>query len=167
MSYRTALRRPNTAAPTDGSRTITITPTPAGEDNGSSSNDPEDSSTGVLRLRAASNSTRRPKQRVVWREDVVDNEGVGKKSSKICCIYHKPKAYDESSDEDDSDSDSDSDSSCDHDHPHGHNGHAHGHREGLQNRDDGASIEHIEHSEPQRNAYEIAPVSKKGKRKAT
>jgi hypothetical protein len=33
---------------------------------------------GVLRLRGGPRST----QRVVWREDVVDNEGCGKKSSK-------------------------------------------------------------------------------------
>jgi len=57
----------------------------------------------------------------------VDNEGAGKKKSKskshlsksymvylnpsqhfpVCCIYHKPKRFDESSDEDSSDSDAD------------------------------------------------------------
>jgi len=42
---------------------------------------------------------------------VVDNEGMGKKSSKVCCIYHRPHAVDESSgDESSSDSSSDSDS---------------------------------------------------------
>ncbi|RCI16297.1 hypothetical protein L249_2395 [Ophiocordyceps polyrhachis-furcata BCC 54312] len=45
---------------------------------------------------------------VQWAEDVVNNEGLGRKSSKVCCIYHKPKAVDESSDESSS---SDSDSS--------------------------------------------------------
>lgn len=46
-----------------------------------------------------------------WREDVVDNEGLGRKTSKVCCIYHKPKGVDESSDESSSSSsDSDSDS---------------------------------------------------------
>lgn len=31
----------------------------------------------------------------------------------MCCIYHRPRAYDESSDSDSSDSSSDEDSSCD------------------------------------------------------
>jgi len=63
---------------------------------------------GTLRLRGAAVHERR----VVWAEDVVDNEGLGRKSSKVCCIYHKPRAVDESSDESsgsDSSSDSDSD----------------------------------------------------------
>ncbi|ODV89611.1 hypothetical protein CANCADRAFT_46027 [Tortispora caseinolytica NRRL Y-17796] len=48
---------------------------------------------------------------VRWVEDTVDNEHLNKKKSKICCIYHRPKAFDESSDEDSSSSDSDSSSS--------------------------------------------------------
>lgn len=72
-------------------------------------------------------------RRIQWAEDVIDNEGMGKKKSKVCCIYHAPKGIDESSDESSSDSDSDSDSgddgaarpsrrgrSHDHDHDHGH-----------------------------------------------
>ncbi|KAJ9642563.1 Type 1 phosphatases regulator ypi1 [Coniosporium apollinis] len=47
---------------------------------------------------------------IQWAEDVIDNEGMGKKSSKVCCIYHKPHAVDESSGSDSSDSSSDSDS---------------------------------------------------------
>jgi len=60
---------------------------------------------GVLRLRGASSasSTRR---RVQWTEEVVDNEFLGRKKTKICCIYHKPKEFGESSDEDSSDSSS-------------------------------------------------------------
>jgi len=50
-------------------------------------------------------------RRIQWAEDVVDNEGMGKKSSKVCCIYHKPKGKGESSDEDSSDSSSSSDES--------------------------------------------------------
>ncbi|KAJ3725680.1 phosphatase inhibitor-domain-containing protein [Lentinula guzmanii] len=164
MSFRTsAMRRPNTSAPGDGSRTITITPAPPSEDEGSS-NDTAGSTVGALKLRA---TTRKPKQKVVWREDVVDNEGTGRKSSKICCIYHKPKAYDESSDEDDSDSDSDC--PCDHDHA----GSRHSHesngrdREGLQNRNSESSLQHMDHDDPPNNAYEVAPSSSKGKRKAT
>ena len=50
-------------------------------------------------------------KKVVWAEGTVDNEGMEKKSSKKCCIYHKPKAFGESSSESSSESDS-----CDHDH---------------------------------------------------
>lgn len=76
------MRRPNTSSPGDGSRTITITSTPTSEDEGSS-NDASRSAVGALKLRA---TTRKPRQKVVWREDVVDNEGVGKKSSKSTCL---------------------------------------------------------------------------------
>ncbi|KAI3477285.1 hypothetical protein L1887_61060 [Cichorium endivia] len=98
------------------SRTLTV------EHPNASDTQPHD--VGILRLRpeprsrpgvdqtssTASASTRR----VVWTEETVDNEGLGRKKSKICCIYHKPKAFDESSDEsssasDSSESDSDSD----------------------------------------------------------
>lgn len=61
--------------------------------------------TGTLRLRGGPRS--RP--RVVWDEDVVDNEGLGRKKSKICCIYHRPRRFDESSDEDSSGTESGSD----------------------------------------------------------
>ncbi|KAF2479969.1 phosphatase inhibitor-domain-containing protein [Neohortaea acidophila] len=55
----------------------------------------------ALRLRAEPEEQRR----IQWADDVVDNEGMGKKSSKVCCIYHKPK---EPGDSDSSDSDSSS-----------------------------------------------------------
>ena len=42
---------------------------------------------------------------VKWSANVVDNEGLGRKSSKKCCIYHKPRRFGESSSEE-SDSDS-------------------------------------------------------------
>ncbi|KAJ3086353.1 Type 1 phosphatases regulator ypi1 [Quaeritorhiza haematococci] len=51
--------------------------------------------TGTLRLQGSIVST--SERRVQWDENVVDNEGMGKKSSKICCIYHKPRSFDESS----------------------------------------------------------------------
>ncbi|TVY19513.1 Type 1 phosphatases regulator YPI1 [Lachnellula arida] len=75
----------------------------------------------VLRLRGATRKeegslgggarARRP--RIQWAEDVVDNEGLGRKKSKVCCIYHAPKAVDESSDESSSDSSSDDSDSDD------------------------------------------------------
>nr|CAB3265088.1 protein phosphatase 1 regulatory subunit 11-like [Phallusia mammillata] len=42
---------------------------------------------------------------VTWSAGTVDNENMGKKSSKCCCIYHKPRVMGESSSETDSDSD--------------------------------------------------------------
>lgn len=68
-----------TANTNDGSRTITIhdVPTPEGgadddEDNFSSHPRP------VLKLRGGPKS----KQRVAWKEEVIDNENAGKKKSK-------------------------------------------------------------------------------------
>ncbi|KAE8452875.1 hypothetical protein EG329_013147 [Mollisiaceae sp. DMI_Dod_QoI] len=66
---------------------------------------------GATREQEGATSTGR---RIQWAEDVVDNEGMGKKKSKVCCIYHAPKGIDESSDESSSDSSgSDSDSGDD------------------------------------------------------
>lgn len=31
------------------------------------------------------------KKQVHWSEDTVNNENMGKRKSKICCIYHKPR----------------------------------------------------------------------------
>ena len=47
--------------------------------------------------------------RVTWQEGIVDNEHLGRKSSKRCCIFHKPRKFGESSSESES-SDNDSDS---------------------------------------------------------
>mmetsp|Transcript_27619 Transcript_27619/g.61681 ORF Transcript_27619/g.61681 Transcript_27619/m.61681 type:complete len:100 (+) Transcript_27619:368-667(+) len=41
-------------------------------------------------------------QGVTWDEGVVDNEFMNKKSSKQCCIFHKPRQFGES-DSDESD----------------------------------------------------------------
>lgn len=32
----------------------------------------------------------RPRRTVRWTEDTVDNEGLGRKKSKSCCVYHGP-----------------------------------------------------------------------------
>ncbi|MCO5555659.1 hypothetical protein L7F22_009204 [Adiantum nelumboides] len=87
-----------------GSRTITQQDT--NSENSTTPSIQNAPPVGVLQLRATGNTSRR----VVWSEETVDNEGMGKKKSKICCIYHKPKAFDESSDES-SGSDTDSESS--------------------------------------------------------
>ncbi|XP_037094753.1 E3 ubiquitin-protein ligase PPP1R11-like [Pollicipes pollicipes] len=36
-------------------------------------------------------------RRVCWQSDTVDNEHMGKKKSKCCCVYRKPKPFGESS----------------------------------------------------------------------
>ncbi|RFU80968.1 phosphatase inhibitor [Trichoderma arundinaceum] len=117
----------------------------------------------VLRLRGGNTSNGRSVQ---WAEDVVDNEGLGRKSSKVCCIYHRPKGVDESSDESSSDSSSsDSDSDSEHDskrkvgggkddcgHSHGP-GHRHSHGRGR--RANGKKKR-----APSPNAYEKVPKPK-------
>lgn len=141
----------------------------------------------TLRLRGARASAARSVQ---WAEDVVDNEGLGRKSSKgtpgnhrsfchvsftpslltlhfailVCCIYHRPKAVDESSDDSSSSSDSDSsgaDSDLDADrkgkaracgHSHGGRGRRTGRKD--NNDKDGQA------RRPSPNAYEKVPKPK-------
>ncbi|KAL8446543.1 hypothetical protein Emed_004997 [Eimeria media] len=50
-----------------------------------------------------------PLKQVSWEEGTLDNENLGKKSSKVCCIYHKPRAFAESSSESSSSSSDSSD----------------------------------------------------------
>lgn len=73
--------------------------------------------TEVLRL------TLRAPPSVRWDESIVDNEGLGRKSSKRCCIFHKQRAFGESStdssdvesgDDDDDNGDNSEDKSSDH-----------------------------------------------------
>lgn len=199
--YTATRNGPSTSAPGDGSRTLTITNNPTREENDDEQgDDPEGGQIiGTLRLR----TTRLTGPRVAWDEDVIDNEGFGKKKSKsnayfhlskfsiesssncfhlrsfisVCCIYHKPRRYDESSSSDDSSSDSDSDSCSHHDHePSGHN---HNHRVNPSRRGSSSSNPQqaqrsrgIVHepdilNDTQPNAYETQPDLKKGKRKAS
>lgn len=51
-------------------------------------------------------------RRVQWQEGVVDNEFLGKKSSKCCCIYTPPQEFGEAEDSDSSDGGDD----CCHEH---------------------------------------------------
>jgi len=100
---------------------------------------------------------------------VVDNEGAGKKSSKICCIYHKPKQFDESSSEESSDSDSDSE--CRHGHSHHHRGDEEprsipdGSGEGSSTRtgEDATVVHELHDPLKDVNRYERAP-NRKGKK---
>ncbi|PVI07746.1 hypothetical protein DM02DRAFT_511648 [Periconia macrospinosa] len=94
MSNPSTVPSSQTSTPQNGS--VTITETPAQPVLRLSA------PSGTLRLRAGPEERRH----IQWAEDVVDNEGMGKKSSKVCCIYHKPREVGESSDESSSDSSS-------------------------------------------------------------
>lgn len=69
--------RPSPAAMSEASRTVTLLETEHTQDIPAG-----DEPVGALRLRGAPRQRTRETQRVVWRDDVVDNEGAGKKSSK-------------------------------------------------------------------------------------
>lgn len=89
----------------------------------------------ILRLRKS--KQKKPKHLVRWSNNVVDNENMNKKKSKICCIFHPQKEFGELSSES-SDSDSNSSSGSD-----------------LEGKD---NCQGHCHSEP--NAYEKQPVYK-------
>lgn len=48
---------------------------------------------------------RKPDKKVEWTCDTVDNENLGRRSSKCCCVYEKPRAFGESSTESEDDDD--------------------------------------------------------------
>lgn len=80
MSHLASRPGPSTGTPTDGSRTIVVHDSQPREDSGngddaSGGGRPND---GILRLRGGP----RNRPRVAWTEDVIDNEGMGKKKSK-------------------------------------------------------------------------------------
>ncbi|CDO55449.1 hypothetical protein DV495_000594 [Geotrichum candidum] len=62
-------------------------------------------SAGTLHLEAQERGER---PGVRWTDDVIDNEHMNKKKSKICCIFHKTREFGESSSESDSSSSSSS-----------------------------------------------------------
>ncbi|OAL70857.1 type 1 phosphatase regulator ypi1 [Trichophyton violaceum] len=112
--------------------------------------------TGTLRLRgeADEQSSEPPEQdrHIKWAEDVVDNEGQGRKSSKVCCIYHKPRPAGESSSESES-SDSDLDDDSDDDAGGGRSDKAHSYK--------GSGCSDHQKRKPRPNAYERVPKNKK------
>jgi len=57
----------------------------------------------TLRLKLKKGSAE--KKKILWTEDTVDNEGLGKKKSKCCCQYKKPRATLDESSGDESDED--------------------------------------------------------------
>ncbi|KAK4992393.1 Type 1 phosphatases regulator ypi1 [Elasticomyces elasticus] len=149
--------RPAATSVADGSATVTITQT--------ESSPQVQLPSGTLRLRAEPIEQRR----ISWAEDVVDNEGMGKKSSKVCCIYHKPREPGDSSSEDSSSSsseESDSEPDTSRAQPAGRRGkklqrHHHHHHDDLPVDDTGAaggeSKRRRKAPKPQPNAYERAP----------
>lgn len=84
MSHtHTAVRQlPLTSAPGDGSRTITTTNTLSNENSEREETNPDGTFVGALRLRPA----KKNRQRVAWDDDVVDNEGCGRKKSKSAFV---------------------------------------------------------------------------------
>ena len=84
MQMRTVRRGPQTYNPTDSSRTLTITSDPTQESDEEETVNPEGPNViGALVLKGGD----RGRQRVAWGEDVVDNEGCGKKKSKSRFIF--------------------------------------------------------------------------------
>ncbi|RPD72446.1 hypothetical protein L226DRAFT_573187 [Lentinus tigrinus ALCF2SS1-7] len=161
MATRQAVRPPS-----EGSQTITAENTQTREVQ----TDGEPSTVGTLRLRGVP----RHRQRVVWREDVVDNELANKKKTKICCIYHRPKQFDESSDSDSSsDSGSSSESGSDNarahrrcNHDHDHDGADHGdHATTSRDPQGGSIVKELDSDSDDRNAYERKPRRKPKKTK--
>ena len=71
---------PRTATPDATSGSATVTSTIAGPSEPSSSGP-------ILRLRATDNG-QTESRRIQWAEDVIDNEGMGKKSSKGINLSH-------------------------------------------------------------------------------
>ncbi|KAF2692149.1 hypothetical protein K458DRAFT_381975 [Lentithecium fluviatile CBS 122367] len=156
--------RTSTPVPSSNTVTQTITPHPVLRFSATS---------GTLRLRAEPTEQRH----IQWAEDVVDNEGMGRKSSKVCCIYHKPREVGESSDESSSDSSSDSDSDSEPDNStaraaggnkrggrRGRRPHDHDHKDGDGCGDgsgNGAPKKGHPRRKPSPNAYEKVPKQRK------
>ncbi|KAF7313149.1 hypothetical protein MKEN_01001100 [Mycena kentingensis (nom. inval.)] len=159
-----AMARPNTSAPSDGSRTVITTHSEDAHDDNGAGPSSVSGEVGILRLRGGPTTApaRPPRRRVVWTDDTVDNEGCGRKSSKICCIYHKPRKFDESSsEEDDSSSDDDSDSDADDARAAARRRLAQRQmeRERAHMHGDGDCVHEHEHGVHAPNAYEKAPPS--------
>jgi protein phosphatase 1 regulatory subunit 11 len=83
-------------------------------------------------------------------ESVVDNEGMGRKSSKRCCIFHKQRAFGESS-TDSSDYEDDNDYDHHEDNEEGHHHHGSGpwkNRKIAHQKNKGASPTKKDHKTP-------------------
>ncbi|XP_021292482.1 type 1 phosphatases regulator YPI1, partial [Herrania umbratica] len=79
MARPTATSTTGRPSSTTSSVTTTVT-----IDNSGASSQPQE--TLVLELRPR-------KKKVTWKKGTVDNEFMNKKSSKICCVFHKEKPF--------------------------------------------------------------------------
>ncbi|KAM3308392.1 protein phosphatase 1 regulatory subunit INH3 [Capsicum chacoense] len=106
-----ATRTREFAPPATGTSTVTLTlANPSESTPSSSSQQQQPIETLTLKLK--------PKRRVSWKPGTVDNEFMNKKSSKICCIFHKEKPFDED-DSDDEDEENEASKKSQHgDHNH-------------------------------------------------
>ncbi len=85
------------AGPSTINETSTCTEVIQEENTADASTSPNTSNTLRLRLTKKPSKTDR---RVSWTNDTIDNEFLNKKKSKCCCIYSRPRNFDESSSED-------------------------------------------------------------------
>ncbi|XP_047070306.1 protein phosphatase 1 regulatory subunit INH3-like [Lolium rigidum] len=92
-----ASRGPPPSSSASGSVTVTIDPSPSSSSSSAPAAAPPPPETVVLRLK------RRAKKKVSWKEGTVDNESLGRKSSKKCCIFHKEVPFDEDCSDDEPD----------------------------------------------------------------
>lgn len=91
---------------TTATTTATTTDTSNTHDSGTTS--------PVLHLRnGGEKKSNKNKNKVRWTEDVVDNENMNKKKTKICCIFHPHREFGELSSEESSSSSDESDKSDD------------------------------------------------------
>ncbi|PWY64713.1 type 1 phosphatases regulator ypi1 [Aspergillus heteromorphus CBS 117.55] len=141
-----------------------------------------DRAPATLRLRAENEPASRgidqgenTPQRIRWSEDVIDNEGLGRKSSKVCCIYHKSRTIGDSTSESESsdsstsgsDSDSDNEVACkrregdhkplDQCNSHADQGPGHASRRGRASCDTNHHGGRAKRRKPSPNAYEKMP----------
>ncbi|KAL3694369.1 hypothetical protein R1sor_008020 [Riccia sorocarpa] len=77
----------------------------------------------------------RPRKQVSWRDGTVDNEHLQKKSSKICCVYHKNEELEDYSDEEDDTEQKKN--ACQHGHSHCHDGAGPSGTQGEKSESDG------------------------------
>ncbi|KAF0920058.1 hypothetical protein E2562_032750 [Oryza meyeriana var. granulata] len=82
-----------TRAPVTGSVTMTVDLSPSSSSSSSSS--APAASSAHLPAESVVLQLRRWPKKVTWKEGTVDNESLGRKSSKKCCIFHKEVPFDE------------------------------------------------------------------------
>ncbi|KAG2571045.1 protein phosphatase 1 regulatory subunit INH3-like [Panicum virgatum] len=87
-----ATRAPPPYSSSAGSVTVTVTVDPSPS---SSSSAPPPATAAPPPAEAVVLRLKRRGKKVSWKEGTVDNEGLGRKSSKKCCIFHKEVPFDE------------------------------------------------------------------------